>query len=432
MLLTLSVTDYRGEPPALPFTKTFHSHGGTIGRGSDADWVLRDPDVSRLHATIECRAGDYYVIDNSKNGVFVNDAKRPLGQGKEHKLIDGDRLIMGDYVVQVSITPDELELEGGAPSARDASEQGPPLRGGEFEGRVRKPEWFSRLSLAPDKADQPAASDQTMESASERLSVLEEHMPPPKPVRDESLASIPPEDYNPLERTAEKASAEAREQDYKRATPEPGPLKEAWPAEIEALQMLFAAMGVPNLHVSHEHAPEVLRTIGEILREALQGTMDVLRTREKIKAGFEVPGRTRLERVDNNPLKFSASVEELLTRLLTQEFAGYMPPLPAIRQAFRDIVAHELAVVEGMRAAFRAVLETFEPAKLEERLQRRSVIDEVLPGHRKAKTWDLFTELYEEIAREAADDFQRLFGEQFARAYLQQIEKLRSGGFSER
>ena len=48
----------------------------------------------------------------------------------------------------------------------------------------------------------------------------------------------------------------------------------------------------------------------------------------------------------------------------------------------------------------------------------------LLPGARQARYWELFTELYASISREAEDDFQDLFGREFSRAYEEQIARL--------
>jgi FHA domain-containing protein len=48
----------------------------------------------------------------------------------------------------------------------------------------------------------------------------------------------------------------------------------------------------------------------------------------------------------------------------------------------------------------------------------------LLPAHRKAKLWDLFTERFEHISAEAEDDFQHLFGKEFLRAYEAQVAKM--------
>ena len=44
----------------------------------------------------------------------------------------------------------------------------------------------------------------------------------------------------------------------------------------------------------------------------------------------------------------------------------------------------------------------------------------VLPAARKARYWDSFCQVYGDIAREAEDDFQAVFGREFAKAYQAQ------------
>jgi FHA domain-containing protein/type VI secretion system protein len=97
--------------------------------------------------------------------------------------------------------------------------------------------------------------------------------------------------------------------------------------------------------------------------------------------------------------------------------------------AFDDLRAHELAVIAGMRAALGAVLQRFDPAKIEARLAVPTVMDKMLSlggSHRKARLWDRLVELYGEIAREADDDLQRLYGEKFSEAYEEQVARLRA------
>ena len=53
-----------------------------------------------------------------------------------------------------------------------------------------------------------------------------------------------------------------------------------------------------------------------------------------------------------------------------------------------------------------------------------SATGNILPAARKARTWELFCATYGEIAREAEDDFQSVFGREFARAYDAQMRKL--------
>jgi FHA domain-containing protein/type VI secretion system protein len=129
----------------------------------------------------------------------------------------------------------------------------------------------------------------------------------------------------------------------------------------------------------------------------------------------------------NNPLKFFPDEKEALAQMLTNAMAGYMPPLRAFGSAFDDLKAHEMAVIAGMRAALAGVLARFNPALIEHQVEPQGVMDKMLSASRKARMWDRMVELHDEIAREAEDDFQRLFGERFSSAYADQIERLQQG-----
>ena len=80
--------------------------GGTIGRSPDNDWVLPDERryVSSRHAMIDYQGGAYYLVDTSRNGVFVNGADTPVGQGHPQRLFDGDQLRIGEFEIAVDIS----------------------------------------------------------------------------------------------------------------------------------------------------------------------------------------------------------------------------------------------------------------------------------------------------------------------------------------
>jgi len=70
------------------------------------------------------------------------------------------------------------------------------------------------------------------------------------------------------------------------------------------------------------------------------------------------------------------------------------------------------------------VLKRFDPEVLEGRLKEKSMTDAMLPVNRRARLWNLYTELYREIAAEAADDFNKPFEREFVRAYEEQVARL--------
>jgi FHA domain-containing protein len=78
-----------------------------------------------------------------------------------------------------------------------------------------------------------------------------------------------------------------------------------------------------------------------------------------------------------------------------------------------------------MRAALEGLLARFDPSALESHLSQKSVLGSLLPNARKAQLWGVFQQEYAQIAKEASDDFQQLFGREFLRAYEDQIDQLK-------
>src|SRR6185436_10376860 len=76
-----------------------------IGRSPDSDWCLPDPQsyVSGRHCEFEFRDDAFWVLDTSRNGVFVNGATDRVGYGRRVRLGDGDRLKVGLYELVVRL-----------------------------------------------------------------------------------------------------------------------------------------------------------------------------------------------------------------------------------------------------------------------------------------------------------------------------------------
>src|ERR1700675_5187241 len=109
-------------------TKVFGVHGGTIGRATDNEWILPDPEryLSGKHARVDFRAGAYILVDTSSNGTYVNGAQVPLGKYHDYLLKDGDYIRLGEFELLISIDqsndfpPDEsaiVAFDGQSPSS---------------------------------------------------------------------------------------------------------------------------------------------------------------------------------------------------------------------------------------------------------------------------------------------------------------------------
>jgi len=127
-------------------------------------------------------------------------------------------------------------------------------------------------------------------------------------------------------------------------------------------------------------------------------------------------------------LKFAPEAAAALKMLLQPPVQGFMSGPAALRDAVIDLQSHQVGVMAGMRAALAAVLERFDPVQLETKLSSRSFIDALMPSHRRAKLWELYTEHSRALRDEAQDDFTRLFGEAFLEAYNAQVRSLEAAG----
>ena len=241
--------------------------------------------------------------------------------------------------------------------------------------------------------------------------------PSSKPTAPTSAAHVAP--ASPAYTTPPAATAAA-------APPRPSTSTIAGSPDVPALLAAFReGLGVPSLQID-ALTPELMKLIGQLLHESAKGTVDLLVARAALKREIRAEVTMIVAR-ENNPLKFSPSVDVALTHLLSPPARGFMQPAPAMRDAYDDLRAHQFGFVAGMKAALEGVLKRFDPAILESKLTQKSVLNSLLPATRKAKLWEVFQELYGQISEEAAEDFHDLFGREFLRAYEAHIDHLKDG-----
>lgn len=196
------------------------------------------------------------------------------------------------------------------------------------------------------------------------------------------------------------------------------------PGDGAVLAAFLEGCGLPVDAVPPEAGAETMRALGQTFRELVGGLRDVLTTRAMIKAEYRVE-QTVIRSSNNNPLKFAMDIDQALAAMTAPPRQGYMPALKAAQEGFKDMKAHELALMAGMQAAVQALFRQFDPEELKQRLEKSgSVLDSLLPGAKKAKYWEIYEQQYKQIAREMSEDVRGTFGRAFAEAYEQQSKKL--------
>lgn len=431
MPISLEVQAYRGVAPMPPLGRRFDRSGGVLGRGAGSDLVLDDPTkyISRAHARIEFRDGGWFLVDLGSNPSLVNG--QLLGDAGPARLVGGERIDIGDYTLVATLEPEPAPAPALAmplyDEAPDALAHAAIVDvAGPFDAAFDPAHDPLGLNLAPMHAAPSGPGYRGAESdhAPPEQAVL--IMPPPMA----TAASLIPDDYDPLADVLPGRAAEPAPPEPQRVAPEVPIHGEhvAAPAtdDNRVLQALLRGLGVPDLHSRHD-AQALAELAGAMLREATAGTIGVLMARTLTKRGSRVE-MTMIAPEANNPLKFFPDATTALTHMLQGPLPGYLPPDRAFAGAFVDLRAHELAVMAGTRAALAGVLRRFDPAVIEERLHEPGLLAKVFAGGHKTRMWDRMVQVYDQLALEADEDFQRLFGEAFAQAYEEQVRRLKDAG----
>lgn len=185
---------------------------------------------------------------------------------------------------------------------------------------------------------------------------------------------------------------------------------------------LITAMGLDPSRLSHEQVQEISEMTGELMREIVDGMMQILRSRTSIKNEFRM-NVTTIQPVENNPLKFSVGVDEALENMFIKKSNAYKKPIDAFREGFQEIGEHQVAMIAGIRHGFERMMERFNPEILEKNFNKQGK-GGVIPGMQKAKYWSNYSEYYKGYVDNMESSFQHLFGSDFVHAYENQLRKL--------
>ena len=407
MALTLEVTgralrEQLGDHAVMRFGR----EGGTIGRADGNDWRLPDHErvISSHHATIDFQAGSYYLIDTSTNGVYVNGADVPVGRGKPQRLFDGDLLRMGDYVISVTID-EGLDLL---------------MQDEDHRSSIARRE----LVLIEEESDEISLLDPDEMTGTRqldsRLADGEEHA-----IADQddshtlNARTIPATDnvlpMRPAAAATRPAAASAPER--------PGSPDAGKPLPQDAVQAFLRGLGIDEHGLAGADTRRVLHNAGLALREFVLGTMELMQNRAAVRNSYRLDTEAGEAR-PGNALEDSSSADEAVRALLTGTTADYGPAVHGVRSAVRDLKQHQIAFVCAMRDALGAYTGRLDPDELEQKFEGTLKRHALFGGNARARYWDLYRELYQALNRQDETRLPHQFGEDFAHAYGEHVERL--------
>ncbi|MGJ0193384.1 type VI secretion system-associated FHA domain protein TagH [Pantoea sp. RRHST58] len=343
-------------------TVAFQPPGGTIGRSQDNDLVLPDESraISRLQALVHLSAEGECRLTNQGSVTAVVHNGVALERGSQVQLHHGDALQIGEYQLAVQ-DPARADAAKDDPLALFVSElqtEGDPL--GMFEVEPTE-SILSAPSALPRHSDARLAID-------------------PQKSEAPRLTGIALQDQEKL------------------------------------IAALLEGMGLNNGHATPIDE-EQMRVTGRMLSLFSQGTVALLSSRQILKRGVKAD-MTMILNEANNPFKILPSGKTVLMQMYQSQMPGFMQPEQAVRDALVDLQAHQLGMIAGIRAIIAAMLQSFNPQRLEEQARSEGVLPKLpFSVARKAALWDYFTRDYQRTAGEIEDDFHTLFGEAFLHAY---------------
>jgi type VI secretion system FHA domain protein len=178
----------------------------------------------------------------------------------------------------------------------------------------------------------------------------------------------------------------------------------------------------PPLDTTPDPASPPAPDLNDMFHIAVDAMMDVLRARAELKNSFRLPA-TLIQRSENNPLKFAPTAQEAVRKLFAPPDQGFLSGSAALNDAAADIRNHQMAMLAGVRSAFQSMLAHFDPAPIEasEGGGARRLSLGGRPRH-----WERYKEQFEALTRNPDECFRRLFGDEFARAYEEQLARLKS------
>lgn len=453
-------------------------HGGslTVGRGDANDLVLPDPDrlLSKSHCVIEDHNGNVVIVDLSTNGTFLNYSKIPLGRVPT-PLNSGDVLALGSYELVVDITSDLADVDPGPadPLAQGPASHGdasrapdplallddvgpggdflddllgaeagptgpsqinpvdpidellPPLGEDEEDPFFRKPDDGRRGEGASAPSHNASAQDSFTPQSSGDGGVIPDDWddlldvgsadaardPQPEPEQPKTVVPAPA-----AAKPVPKPAAPAPEQP--KATVDPDA-----PIDTDAATAFLRAVGAEEVRIEDADMVNTMARMGRVMKTLLTGLREILMTRTSIKGEFRIE-QTMISAGGNNPLKFSISPEQAVEAIVKPGARGYLSAESAVEEALNDIKAHEIAMVTGMEAALKGVLTRLDPQELAGKIETSGGLGSLLKG-KKARYWEVYEKLYADISDQAENDFHDLFSREFARAYKEQLDKLK-------
>ncbi|MCR4538619.1 FHA domain-containing protein [Pseudomonas sp. 18.1.10] len=352
------VLEVCGGGHAVPLAhKVFAGAGGVIGRGSGCDWVI--PDASRVlsshHGLVSYRDGGYFLTDISSNGIGVAGSAERLRRGQPWPIHDGNVFELGPLAIRARLMAPLQSFAEPVPIPDDGFLAPAPLP-------LIADAWVA------DDAPQPCTEQGTPQW---------DHLLTPTLTAPEAAAPLP-------------VATEAPSNDA------------FWAHFAEALGIRMHTLDTPRREA-------LAIKVASLLKHTLDDVHQCLRTQEALK------GELHLAPLDSHFQGHEALQDMHL--LLGDGAVGELPAQQVVSQAFRDLQAHQVAMLAACRAAVRGARQAFAPDQLQRCFVRQGKPPRFL---RDGAHWRAYQRYYQQLIDDESSAEPTL-GRDFLAAYTDQV-----------
>ncbi len=422
MELILEIVSYHRLSPEQNSKISIHNTL-SFGRSKTNGWHLPDPEkvVSGSHARIEKLADGFYIYDLSTNGLYINRAVEALGQTHSHKLSQGDLLTFGDYEVSVTLLSKAATKLGTSPPPATAVT--------ERIANTVPTEGISPSALFGDVPLKPNTPIVTND--------LNDHFDVPQAIPAEWDANFL--GHNTIAASlAETIENPTVKQEIK--TPTASPLHHVGNFPIQptrkvpvpstsssvvntGINSFIKGLGISKSIMPEHFSDELLYEMGQGMQQMLMGLVESLRTRTALKNEFRI-NQTTFQQQENNPLKFSATIDDVFQNLFLKRSASFLPSTEAITEAFNDVIKHDVALTAGTLGAIKGIFSQLDPIEIEKKDLKNSVFDQVIPGQKQLRYWRIYQNLHQDLVSEIMTHGSSALSDDFVRSYDKKINSL--------
>jgi type VI secretion system protein ImpI len=196
----------------------------------------------------------------------------------------------------------------------------------------------------------------------------------------------------------------------------PTPVKSNKPSVANTDNMLALLKGLGIDKSPADADEEWWLDLGASMRTINEELMSSLRDRAAFKNQFRV-NHTMFQIKENNPFKFSASVDDLFRNLYLRSNGSFMTTNKAITEAFGDLRKHEQSMRAGLEGAVVGILDQLAPDNMLQEQGERGFFDKFKRSNKEQKQWRNYIEMHDDIRNEIIDNRESILSDAFVQAY---------------